>query len=151
MRNLIALFVMCVSVTAFSQSSSITLQNGKYTNMDGVAHTGICEQFENGLKISELTVIEGVLSGEATYFHDNGSVKEVGSFENGNRSGTWIGYSNEGEKVSTASFNNDKKHGKWLVWDESGAKRFEMYYDNGAKVGTWKMWDSEGKLSTKTY
>ena len=151
MKNILTVILVAFASIAMAQSSDLKVENGKYYSMNGSLHSGLYAQYDAGVKVAELTVENGVLSGSALYFHANGGVKEEGSFANGKRSGNWTQYNTMGDVSGTASYLADQKHGKWVVWDDEGNKRFEMYYDKGARVGTWKMWNASGELTTKTY
>lgn len=54
---------------------------------------------------------------KATYFYDNGNIKEEGFYKDG------------------------KVHGKWISYSENGAKMAEGEYINGVKTGNWKFND----------
>lgn len=57
---------------------------------------------------------------KATYYHDNGMVKEVGFFKNDKLHDKWISYNEEGKIKVVAFYNNGKKDGKWyLIGDEA--------------------------------
>jgi antitoxin component YwqK of YwqJK toxin-antitoxin module len=151
MKNILTLILVAFASIAMAQSNDIKVENGKYYSMNGGLFSGLYAQYDAGVKVAELSVEEGVLSGAALYYHTSGNIKEEGSFDNGKRSGNWTQYNDLGQVNSSASYIEDQKHGKWIVWDDAGNKRFEMYYDNGARVGTWKMWSASGELTTKTF
>jgi len=150
-KNILTALFLTLTTLAVGQTTELTLENGKYYNLQGELFNGTYEQYEGSTKVAQLTVENGLLSGAALYFHTNGQLKEEGAYTNGKRSGNWTEYSVLGKVRSIASFKNDAKHGKWMVWDDNGNKRFEMYYLDNKKVGTWKMWDAEGNLTTKTF
>lgn len=52
---------------------------------------------------------------KATYFYDNGDIKEIGFFKNDKLEGKWVSYNNEGEITTIANYINGKKEGKWFV------------------------------------
>jgi antitoxin component YwqK of YwqJK toxin-antitoxin module len=56
---------------------------------------------------------------KATYYYDNGQVKQEGFYLDG------------------------KLHGKWISYTEAGARQTMGEYDNGAKVGKWFFWSGE--------
>ena len=56
---------------------------------------------------------------KATYYHDNGMVKEVGFFKDDKLHDKWVSYSKEGKIKVVAFYNNGEKDGKWyLVGDD---------------------------------
>jgi len=59
---------------------------------------------------------------KATYFYDNGSIKEVGFFKNEKLHNKWISYNKEGEITTIANYNNGKKDGKWYILSKDSIK-----------------------------
>lgn len=56
--------------------------------------------------------IEGNLI-RATYFYDNGKVKEQGFYKDGKVHGQWISFSEDGIKTAVGEYVNGTKVGKW--------------------------------------
>jgi len=57
---------------------------------------------------------------KATYYHDNGMVKEVGFFKDDKLHDKWVSYNEEGKIKVVAFYNNGEKDGKWyLIGDET--------------------------------
>jgi len=52
---------------------------------------------------------------KATYYHDNGMVKEVGFFKDEKLHDKWVSYNNEGEIKVVAFYKNGVKDGKWYM------------------------------------
>jgi len=124
--------------------NSANLFNGNLFN-------GVLSETKNGIK-SELTVKEGVVEGEATYFYASGKLMEKGMFTKGQKDQQWTRYNENGSTSAIAFYNLGKKTGTWLVYDEAGKKRFEMNYTNGEKTGIWTNWDENGAVAgTKDY
>ncbi|MEP6278349.1 MAG: nicotinic acid mononucleotide adenyltransferase, partial [Nonlabens ulvanivorans] len=46
---------------------------------------------------------------KATYFHENGTVAQTGTFLNNKRHGEWISYYADGQKTAKAEYKNDRK------------------------------------------
>jgi len=63
---------------------------------------------------------------KATYFYDNGQVKQQGFFK------------------------AEKLHDKWVSYDKVGKKTAIAYYKNGIKTGDWLFLDN-GKVKRVTY
>ena len=83
-------------------------------------------QTEPELKLNEETNLI-----EATYFHDNGSISQEGTFNlQKELHGKWISYNEEGKKVSIGNYTNGLKTGKWFFW--SGNDMKEVEYSNNA-------------------
>ncbi|PJB13043.1 MAG: nicotinic acid mononucleotide adenyltransferase [Flavobacteriales bacterium CG_4_9_14_3_um_filter_40_17] len=68
-----------------------------------------------GLKLEK----EGDLV-KATYFYENGQVRQQGYFKDNKLDGQWISYREDGTKSALANYANGKKTGKWLFWSEDG-------------------------------
>lgn len=133
-------------------SQNITFQDGLYYQ-DGNLYSGKYTLFfDNGAAKQDLNIKDGKLNGEIIAYHENGTKKEVGQYENNLKFGLWSRYSAAGKLTATASYKNDKKDGQWVVYNENGAKLFQMEYKEGEKAGTWYQWDDKGELiKTTTY
>lgn len=74
---------------------------------------------------------------KATYFHDNGTVAQTGTFVDNKRHGEWISYNIDGQKTAKAEYKNNRKAGKWFFW--KGDQLTEVDYSDNAivAVNTW--------------
>lgn len=88
-------------------------------------------------------------SSKATWFHANGSVREVGYFLNGQKHGTWISYDESGNKVMEANYNNGVKDGNFSAWFSNGSIHYHIVYSDGKRVLATE-WDSQGQLIAGT-
>ena len=71
---------------------------------------------------------------EATYYYDNGAIKQEGTFNaEGKLHGEWISYDINGDKTTVANYVNGKKSGKWQFWNNDGVVR-EVTYENSRIV-----------------
>ncbi len=59
---------------------------------------------------------------KATYYHDNGMIKEVGFFKNDKLHDKWVSYSKEGKIKVVAIYNNGEKDGKWYMIEDEAVK-----------------------------
>ncbi len=57
---------------------------------------------------------------KATYFYENGQVRQEGYFKNNKLDGQWISYREDGAKSALAIYADGKKTGKWLFWSQDG-------------------------------
>lgn len=69
---------------------------------------------------------------KATYYHDNGMVKEVGYFKDDKLHDKWIRYNEEGKIKVVALYNNGVKEGKWYMVGEESVK--EVTYKSNKVV-----------------
>ncbi|PKQ44692.1 toxin-antitoxin system YwqK family antitoxin [Confluentibacter flavum] len=54
---------------------------------------------------------------EATYYYADGSVQQVGTFnEEGKLHGTWTSFDTNGNKLAVGNYENGKKEGKWIFY-----------------------------------
>jgi antitoxin component YwqK of YwqJK toxin-antitoxin module len=129
-----------------SQLRAQTLNDkGFYIDSDGELFNGVVSMVQNNLR-SELTVKQGLISGPAVYFNEEGKILETGAFEKGARDGKWMRFNSNGTISAIAFYKLGKKDSTWLVFDDGGNKRFEMNYSNGEKTGTWTSWDENGSI-----
>ena len=63
---------------------------------------------------------------KATYFYEDGQIKEVGFFK------------------------DDKLHDKWISYDKTGKVKVVANYENGMKEGTWYI-TGENSVKVVTY
>jgi len=149
MKKLVFIFALfIVFATAYGQQLN---DKGLYIGSDGELFTGILTSNNNGVK-SELSVKNGVVSGDAIYYYASGKVMEKGMFTDGKKDQKWIRFNENGLTNAVAFYSLGKKTGTWLVYDDKGIKRFEMNYNNGEKSGIWTSWDENGVvINTKDY
>lgn len=67
---------------------------------------------------------------KATYYYENGTVKQVGNFVDGKLEGKWVSYSEEGNVQVIAQYKNGKKHGKWLFFESANVTKEVDYKNN---------------------
>ncbi len=125
-------------------------KDGVYLNENGEKYSGVyLSYFENGNKKAVYTIKRGKEDGSVEFYYPTSEIMEQGFFNDGNKDGKWVRWSNNGNKLAEANYKNGKKDGKWIIWDERGIKRYEMYYKNGKKTGVWLIWDEKGQISNK--
>ncbi len=62
---------------------------------------------------------------KGTYYYEDGSIRQEGTYKNGELHGKWISYDKNGEKTASAEYNNGEKTGTWLFWQGDKAKQVE--------------------------
>lgn len=82
------------------------------------------EKLENGLV-------------QATYYYEDGKVRETGFFKNKKLHGAWLRYDEDGNIMTKAKYDSGKRTGVWLFWE--GDILREVTYDKHAivEVTTW--------------
>jgi antitoxin component YwqK of YwqJK toxin-antitoxin module len=67
---------------------------------------------------------------KATYYYENGSIKQVGNFADGKLEGKWISYSADGNVQAIAHYRDGKKHGKWQYFESANLVKEVEYKNN---------------------
>ena len=81
----------------------------------------------------------------ATYFYDNGSVQQEGTFsKNGALEGLWTSYDFKGNKLSQGNYSNGIKTGKWFFWTENSLKEVDFV---NSKIMNVNEWDLKSELA----
>ena len=66
---------------------------------------------------------------KATYYHENGMIKEVGYFKDEKLHDQWIRYDKSGKISVVANYDNGIKEGKWYIVGEETTKEI-TYKEN---------------------
>ena len=66
---------------------------------------------------------------KATYYHENGMVKEVGYFKDDKLHDQWVRYDVSGKITVVANYQNGIKEGKWYIVGEDSTKEI-TYHEN---------------------
>lgn len=82
---------------------------------------------------------------KVTYYYEDGSVSQIGTFKDNKRHGEWISYNLQGEKTAQAEYTNGEKSGKWFFWN--GNQLREVDYNNNAVVAV-NTWINENPVAT---
>ncbi|BCY27994.1 toxin-antitoxin system YwqK family antitoxin [Flavobacterium okayamense] len=77
---------------------------------------------------------------KATYYHDNGQIKEQGFYLDGKLHGKWVSYNENGTRQTTGEYQNGKKVGKWFFWNENSLNEVDF---NDSRVADVKKWSRE--------
>jgi len=56
MKNIITLIIIGLATIANAQNNQLSLENGKYLDVNGNLYSGVYEQLSNGVKTAELNV-----------------------------------------------------------------------------------------------
>ncbi|MCM4155198.1 nicotinic acid mononucleotide adenyltransferase [Gramella sp. AN32] len=80
---------------------------------------------------------------KGTYYYDDGSVKQEGTYKDGKLHGEWVSFDENGEKVALGQYNQGEKDGKWFFW--SGDKLTEVDYKEN-KVASVNNYKSESSV-----
>lgn len=75
---------------------------------------------------------------KATYFHDNGKIKQQGYFSEGKLEGTWVAFDENGTKISSGDYRKGQKTGKWFFWGEQSLAEVDYLNNRITSVKNWK-------------
>jgi uncharacterized protein len=101
--------------------------------------------------------------GKLILYYEDGNIRSEGSFNQGVRSGDYIGYHRNGKKSEEGSygggkytlFNSWDENGKGLVVEGNGESidkfsngqiKWNGFWEEGVRVGEWKWWHSNGQI-----
>lgn len=74
---------------------------------------------------------------KATYFYDNGNIKQEGYYKDGKLHGKWVSYNQDGTKQALGEFTNGTKTGKWFFWSDATLSEVDYTDSRIADVKTW--------------
>lgn len=81
-------------------------------------------------------------------FYIGGEQKTLGSYNEGDRIGTWTSWHENGQKASEITYVEGKEDGKSLQWHNNARKAGEGQYIKGVKDGEWRTWHKDGRLAS---
>lgn len=77
---------------------------------------------------------------KATYFYDNGQIKEQGFYLDGKLHGKWVSYTKNGAKQTMGEYNKGMKVGKWFFWNENSLNEVDY---NDSRIAEVKKWSKD--------
>jgi antitoxin component YwqK of YwqJK toxin-antitoxin module len=78
---------------------------------------------------------------KATFYYDNGQIKQEGNYLNGKPNGKWVSYNEDGSKQAIGEFASGSKTGKWFFWNEDSLS--EVDYSE-SRIAEIKKWSKDG-------
>ena len=76
---------------------------------------------------------------EATYFHTNGAIAQIGAFNlKGKLQGEWKSYDANGKKIAVGNYENGQKVGKWFFWNTNSLSEVDYSKSKIIGVNNWK-------------
>jgi antitoxin component YwqK of YwqJK toxin-antitoxin module len=73
---------------------------------------------------------------QATYFYDNGQVKQEGVYLDGKLHGKWVSYNEDGTKQTSGEYNQGEKVGTWTFYNAATIKKVAFSNSRVASVNT---------------
>jgi antitoxin component YwqK of YwqJK toxin-antitoxin module len=71
---------------------------------------------------------------QATYFYDNGQVKQEGVYLDGKLHGKWVSYNEDGTKQTSGEYNQGEKVGTWTFYNAATIKKVAFSNSRVASV-----------------
>ena len=89
----------------------------------------------------------GKKSGEWKHNHDNGTLQQIGIYENGEKTGKWKSYHKNGQLSSIIDYKDDKKTGEVKYYHDNGKLKAVGNFAEDKMIGEWKYYHINGKLN----
>ncbi|MCU4187731.1 membrane-binding protein [Flavobacterium sp. HXWNR29] len=74
---------------------------------------------------------------KATYYYENGQVKQEGYYLDGKLHGKWVAFNEDGTKQSMGEYNKGAKSGKWFFWSDASLSEVDFSDSRIAEVKKW--------------
>ena len=129
-----------VKSTVIVSSYTAGVLNGKWVEYDNIDDMNI---------ILEDTIVDGVLSGPHTLYHNNGNKMEEGVWESGNPEGVWIHYFENGKKKFEAGFRAGVLDGVWKTYYNNGNIANDTNIKDFRFIGNYKRYYRDGMLQVE--
>ncbi|MCI0333874.1 MAG: hypothetical protein L0228_11705 [Planctomycetes bacterium] len=81
-----------------------------------------------------------------TWFR-NGRMESEGTYQYGQKSGTFTFWHENGQVAATGEYREDRPEGQWVWWHENGQRSAYGRYQDGELTGDWRWWNEAGKLT----
>jgi antitoxin component YwqK of YwqJK toxin-antitoxin module len=122
------------------------LEEGNYS--DGVKEGVWKAWYANGNLKHEITFEKGIAKGAAKFYYNDGSIREVGNWQEYR----WVGnyrYYHPGGKPAYEWFYNDqgRRQGEQRYYYTDGTIKYRGSWTNGSITGQVEVYDSSGKLT----
>ena len=73
---------------------------------------------------------------QATYYYDNGQVKQEGVYLDGKLHGKWVSYNEDGTKQTSGEYNQGEKVGTWTFYNAATINKVAFENSRIASVNT---------------
>ncbi|GGH69267.1 hypothetical protein GCM10011318_10130 [Phaeocystidibacter marisrubri] len=98
---------------------------------------GICRKYnQDGVKTAEWTEVAGLMEDTLRYWHDNGKLKEVSIYRDGDKYGEERSYDAMGRLVSKGEYKADTMVGVWTFYNGSNYQQYTFV--SGRREGSYK-------------
>ena len=102
------------------------------------------ETYDNG-QVKSLTQFKEGNVVLATSWHENGGKQSEGNYTSGKEDGLWTWWHENGQKKWEVNCKNGKNDGLVTVWSENGQKKAEQNYKDDKRDGLYTVWYENGQ------
>jgi antitoxin component YwqK of YwqJK toxin-antitoxin module len=81
---------------------------------------------------------------KATYYHDNGQIKQEGFYLDGKLHGKWTSYTESGSKQTMGEYESGAKVGKWFFWNDKSLSEVDFSKN---KIDAVKKWSQDALVN----
>ena len=107
---------------------------------------GYLVKYEKTKLISKAEYIEGMRSGEAVQYYNNGTLKERRFYIDNKKQGNHQGWWDSGQLKFNYHFKDGLHEGSAQEWFHDGSPFRFFNYKNGKEEGAQKMWEGNGSI-----
>lgn len=97
----------------------------------------------DGGKRDEFVYESGEKNGPYRAWHENGQIKQAGSYYQDLEEGEWVSYFEDGGLDSRGIYKGGAKEGTWIWYYENGQKSAEVEYASGTMISE-SYWNEDG-------
>ncbi|MCM4159468.1 nicotinic acid mononucleotide adenyltransferase [Antarcticibacterium flavum] len=83
---------------------------------------------------------------KGTFYYEDGSVRQEGTYKDGKLHGKWISYGQDGKKNALAEYAEGQKTGKWFFWSNGDVLNEVDYSEN--RIAEVKVYKNTGERLT---
>ena len=76
---------------------------------------------------------------KGTFYFEDGSISQEGTYKDGKLHGKWISYDQNGKMIASANYEEGKKTGKWLFWTPTELTEVDYNNNRIAEVNSYKL------------
>jgi hypothetical protein len=127
-----------------SDAREVQQREYRWCSVDGAPH-GPYEAIRDGVVLLQGEFADGLMSGEWTGYHADGSVRWKATFEQGEEIGEVQGWRPDGSKLYTIAFDEGVHEGATTYFHGNGERSAEVTFAEGEPSGTWTYFHENGE------
>jgi antitoxin component YwqK of YwqJK toxin-antitoxin module len=129
----------------YDKSNQNVIEKGNFLN--DLKNGTWCCFYSNGIKKSEITYILGKAKGKATFYYEDGTIRETGNWQVDHWVGNYKYYYKTGQISYNWNYNNNgKRDGEQKYYHKNGNDMYTGVWNNGKTEGTLKVYNEDGIL-----